>query len=427
MSGGPKLGEGRTGVDIRRGMKVCLLCYRGNPYCGGQGIYIHYLSRALRNLGHEVQVLSGPPYPQVVEGVELHRLESLNLYETTDSIVAILPRLRYPLNLYEFMAVLAGTFPEPLTFSLRAYRKLRQLRAEQKVDVVHDNQCLGYGLLLMKRLQVPVVATIHHPVPIDRDIELAYAPNRRHRFRMKRWYSFCTMQGRVSRRLDRVISVSRVSAEDTERIFQIPREKLRVVHNGIDGDLFRRDDSVPKQPNSIITTDSGESHIKGVAHLLKALQLLRGELEVKLTVVGRGEPNGLHMGLAREYGLEDLVTITGRIGAEELARRYSASEIAVVPSLYEGFGLPAAEAMACELPVIASMAGALPEVVGGDGEAGFLVPPADPAALAAAIKRLFCDEHLRRRMGEAGRRRVERNFTWEQAAKRTVQVYEELL
>lgn len=407
-------------------MKICLLSYRGQPYCGGQGIYIYYLSRELSRLGHEVQLLSGPPHPEVVEAVKVHKVESLNLYDLPGFSPKESSQLRNPVNLYEFVAVRLGMFPEPLTFSIRAYGKLRELLSHTRFDVIHDNQCLGYGLLRMKRLKIPLVSTIHHPISIDRQIELDHARSWQDKFRIMKWYSFINMQRLVSRRMDRVITVSHSSEADISRLFKVPRKKLRVVYNGVDGSLFTRDNSVAKQPNSLIMV--GETRIKGIRFLLRALQLLNNEMKVKLTVVGRGTLNNEYASrLVKEYGLEDQVTFTGRISPAELVSHYSAAEVAVVPSLYEGFGFPAAEAMSCKAPLIATRAGALPEVVGEDGEAGILVPPRDPDALAAAIKRLLSDGQLRSRMGEAGRRRAERNFTWEQAAKRTLEVYQELM
>jgi glycosyltransferase involved in cell wall biosynthesis len=279
----------------------------------------------------------------------------------------------------------------------------------------------------MKRLKIPVVATIHHPIPIDRDLALTQASNLSERFKLKRWYSFCTMQNLVSRRIERVITVSQSSADAIERAHKITRSKLRLVYNGVDIDLFKVNGGVIKEPNSLILVNSGEQSIKGVPYLLKALHLLKDETEVKLTVVGSPTPDGQYLKLVEEYGLGDVITFTGRVTTEELVKHYLASEICVVPSLYEGFGLPAAEAMSCRLPVITTRGGALPEVVGQDGDAGILVPPADPDALARAIKHLLSDKNLQRKMGEAGRKRVEKNFTWEQAARRMVEVYQEVL
>ncbi|MCX5992169.1 MAG: glycosyltransferase family 4 protein [Chloroflexi bacterium] len=407
-------------------MKICLLSYRGHPFCGGQGIYIHNLTKALCSLGHEVELLSGPPHPVVVDAVKVHKLESLDVYSWRGRLPPKPLRILYPLNLYEVVSVLLGGFPEPFTFSMRAHRKLWWLSRHKKFDVIHDNQCLGYGLLLMKQFGIPIVSTIHHPVTVDREIDVRNARGWWQKFKMIRWYSFLPMQRIVSRRMDRIVAVSESSAEDTARSFKIPREKFRVVYNGIDINLFDGDGSTCKKPNSLIVV-GGYSPLKGLAHLLGAIKLLSNEMELNLTVVG-GPPDGKYSsGLVRDYGLQDRVTFTGRISHEDLVRCYSAAEVAVVPSLYEGFGFPAAEAMSCGVPVISTTAGALPEVVGPDGEAGILVPPGNADALASAIRRLMSDNDLRRRMGAAARRRIETHFTWEEAAKRTVAVYEELI
>ncbi len=378
-------------------------------------------------MGHEVDVMAGPPYPEVVEGIQLHRLDSLNLYEPDKSARKILSRLYDPVNLYEVLAVGTGTFPEPLTFSLRAYRKIKALMAERRYDIIHDNQCLGYGLLLMKRLGIPVVATIHHPIPIDRDMAVAQARYPWRKLFIRRWYAFCGMQGRVARRLERVITVSNSSAGSIEQAHGVSQQHMRVVHNGIDTERFRKVNGVPKRPNSLVLVNSGEQSLKGVPYLLKALRLLRDGTDIRLTVVGSPLPDGQYLKLIRRYGIEDMVSFTGRVSADRLVQEYSTAEMCVVPSLYEGFGLPAAEAMACGLPVVSTTGGALPEVVGRDGEAGVLVPPAQPEALAAAIRGLLDDASLRKKMGEAGRKRIESEFTWERAAQKTVEVYREVM
>jgi glycosyltransferase involved in cell wall biosynthesis len=241
------------------------------------------------------------------------------------------------------------------------------------------------------------------------------------------FYSFLIMQHIVARRMDRVITVSRVSAEDTNRVFRLPRELVRTVPNGIDTSVFRNSNHVPREPNSIVMVANTEDRKKGVVFLLKALQLLRDEVDATLSIVDRhGDNTRYAPRLVKEHGLEDRVTFTGRLTVEELVKRYSLSEIAVTASVYEGFGLPCAEAMSCGTPVIATRAGALPEIVGDDG-AGILVPPCDPPALAAAIKRLLADESLRRKMGATARRRIEESFSWEVAAKRTLEVYQEVI
>ena len=397
-------------------------------YCGGQGIYVYYLAKALHNLGHEVHVMSGPPYPSVPEGVRLHQLEGLNLYETQALSSLKNPfRIFDPINFYEIVATHVGMFPEILTFSMRAYFKLREIMHTERIDVVHDNQTLGYGLLLMKTLGVPVVATIHHPIPIDMRADLAQARKFSSKFRRIIFYSFIIMQNIVSKRMDRVVTVSDISAEDAISIFRVPRSKVRVVHNGIDTEVFKKIDGVHKEPNNILMVGNTEDRKKGVIYLLQAMQILKDDTDVKLTIVDRkGDHTKYAPKLVHEYGLEDKVTFTGRLTTEELVRHYCAAEIAVTASLYEGFGLPCAEAMSCGTPVIATEAGALPEIVGKDA-AGILVPPEDPVALARAIRQLLADRALRQRMGEMARKRIEQAFSWDGAARMTLEVYKEVV
>jgi len=397
-------------------------------YCGGQGVYICYLAGALQQLGHEVHVVSGPPYPVPPAGVKLHKVPGLNLYETSNlsSLSSPLQALT-PLNLYEIAAVHIGFFPDIFTFSMRAYFKLRDLMSTERFDVIHDNQTLAYGMLLMKSLGVPIVATIHHPITVDLAASLAQSDTFRRGIRWTMFYSFLTMQGIVSRRMARVVTVSQSSAEDTARAFKLRKDRVRVVYNGIDTSIFRRLDGVEREPNSLVVVGKVEDNTKGIPYLLEAVKLLKGDLDVKVYVVGKQEASeGYGTNMAQQLGISDRVIFTGYVGTDELVRLYSSAEIGVTASIYEGFGLPAAEAMSCGTPVIATRAGALPEIVGDDA-AGILVPPADPPALAAAIKRLLADKPLRQKMGQAARKRVEDCFSWQAAARKTVEVYRELL
>jgi len=409
-------------------VKICLLCNRGNMYCGGQGVYLYYLSNELQHMGHQVHVIVGPPYPQIPEGVIAHRVENLNFYDTgAKAVLTQNPtRVLTPLNLYELAATRLWMFPEMFAFSIRAYFKLRQLLPRHRFDIIHDNQTLAYGILLMKTFRIPIVATIHHPLPIDRKADIAQARNFRERLGRVMFYPFF-MQHLVSRRMDRVITVSHSSAEETKQAFGVPEDKLRVVYNGIDTAVFRKMEGVRKEPNSLIVVANTRDRKKGVFYLLQAVRLLKADIPIKLTIVDDPDPDeGFAPYLVRKYGLEDVVTFTGRLSTSELVKNYCQAEIAVTASTYEGFGLPAAEAMACSTPVVTTTAGALPEVV-QDGVTGILVPPANPLALAGAIKLLLGDETLRRNMGEEGRKRVERHFSWREAAKNTLAIYEEVL
>ena len=415
-------------------MRICLLTYRGNPYSGGQGIYIYYLSREFRRMGHEVEVIASAPLPEVSEGVILHQLTSSSIYHPGSSFKKNLPKVRNPIDLYELCASRLGVFAEPWAFSFRAYAKLKELCKQRRFDIVHDNQGLGYGLLLMKTLKIPVIATIHHPLPIDSQADMEQANGFRQRWRIKRFYSFIRMQALVARHLDRVITVSQSSARDTNLFFRVPADRLRVVYNGIDTDIFSMNEKASQASDGLIMVANTDDRKKGVLYLLQALQLLRKD-GIKLTIVDDADRHSSYIEdvgplpsygfkLVRKLNLDGLVHFTGRLTREEMVKRYSAAKIAVVPSLYEGFGLPAAEAMACGVPVIATTGGALPEVV---GDAGILVPPRNADALAAAIKQLLADKQAQQRMSEAGRKRVREKFSWEQAARKTLEVYQEVL
>jgi glycosyltransferase involved in cell wall biosynthesis len=385
-------------------------------------------------MGHEVEVIAGPPFPEISEGVILHRLKSSSIYHPESSLRTNLPKVRNPVDLYELCATRQGMFVEPLTFSLRAYAKLKELCKQRRFDIIHDNQSLGYGLLLMKRLNIPVIATIHHPLPIDREADLEQANGLRERWRIRKFYSFIRMQAFVSRRLERIITVSQSAARKTEHFFKVPADKLRVVYNGIDTQIYSRNEKASQKRDGLIMVGNTDDRKKGVLYLLEALQLLVKD-GIKLTIVDDAERHSTYtddvgplpsygLKLVRKLNLDGLVHFTGRLTREELVQHYSAAQIAVVPSLYEGFGLPAAEAMACGTPIIASTGGALPEVV---GDAGMLVPSGKADALAAAIKQLLHDEQAQQRMSEAGRKRVEDKFNWEQAARKTLEVYQEVL
>jgi glycosyltransferase involved in cell wall biosynthesis len=415
-------------------MRICLLSYRGNPYSGGQGIYIHYLSREFQRMGHDVEVVGSAPLPELSEGVVLHQLRSSSIYHPGSSFRKNLLKVRSLVDLHELCASRLGIFAEPWAFSFRAYAKIKGLCKQRRFDIIHDNQGLGYGLLLMKRLNIPVIATIHHPLPIDRQADLEQANGFRQRWRIRKFYSFIRMQAFVARRLDRVITVSQSSAKDTKRFFNVPVDKMRVVYNGIDTEIYNGNQEASQNRDGLIMVANTDDRKKGVLYLLQALELLRKD-GIKLTIVDDAARHSSYIEdvgplpsygskLVRKLNLDGMVHFTGRLTREELAQHYSAAQIAVVPSLYEGFGIPAAEAMACGTPVIATTGGALPEVV---GDAGILVPPANADALAAAIRQLLNDRRAQLQMSEAGKKRVKEQFNWEQAARKTLEVYQEVM
>ncbi|GGO80262.1 glycosyltransferase family 4 protein [Wenjunlia tyrosinilytica] len=408
-------------------LRIALLSYKGNPFCGGQGVYVRHLSRELARLGHTVEVIGAQPYPVLDGGVPLTELPSLDLYRQPDPFRVPGPReYRDAVDLLEVGVMLSAGFPEPLTFSLRARRHLAARRGE--FDVVHDNQTLGYGLLGLERLGFPLVTTIHHPITVDRRLELDAAPNRRRRLSVRRWYGFTRMQKRVARRLPSVLTVSGTSRQEIIDDLGVRPERIHVVHIGADTGLFSPDPSVPEVPGRIVTTSSADVPLKGLIHLVEALAKVRTERpDAHLVVVGKRSDDGPVAAAIERFGLGGAIEFVKGISDAELVDLIRGAEVACVPSLYEGFSLPSAEAMATGTPLVATTGGAIPEVAGPDGRTCLAVPPGDAGALAAALCRLLGDPDLRRRLGAAGRERVLRRFTWEQAARGTADRYREAI
>ncbi|HEY7142757.1 MAG TPA: glycosyltransferase family 4 protein [Streptosporangiaceae bacterium] len=399
-------------------LRVALVSYRSKPHCGGQGIYLRHLSRELAALGHHVEVFSGQPYPELEPGPLLRAVPSLDLYRDEDPFrTPGLREFRDWIDVAEVAMMWSGAFPEPLTFSLRALRVLRARRAD--FDIVHDNQVLGYGLLGLKRLGLPLVTSIHHPISVDRRIELAEASGLS-RLAKRRWYSFVRMQGRVARRAGPVLTGSQSSAGDICRDFRVPAGNVRVIPLGVDTRLFHPRPG-PRVPGRIVAVASADSPVKGISTLLRAMAKFSTERDAVLTVVGKPAPGGPTERLVAELALGDRVRFVSGISDAELAGFIASAQIAVVPSLYEGFSLPAVEHMASGTPLIASRTGALPEVT---GDAAMLVTPGDAEELAVALGRLHDSEAERARLSQAALHRVAERFAWPAVARATVAEYE---
>jgi MMP alpha-(1->4)-mannosyltransferase len=400
-------------------LRVALLSYRSKPHCGGQGVYVRHLSRELAALGHHVEVLSGQPYPELDDDrVTLTKLPSLDLYNDDDPFrTPALSEYRDWIDILEVAHMKTGGFPEPLTFSVRALRELRRRHGD--FDVVHDNQVLGYGNLRIPRLGLPLVTSIHHPISVDRRIEIEAARGIKEQFGKRRWYGFVRMQAQVSRRIGRILTVSESSKVDIVKDFGAAPEDIHILPLGVDTRIFHPREA-PRVPGRIVAVASADSPIKGVATLLHAVAKLATERDVHVVVVSKPTKDGPTERLVRDLSLGDRVRFVSGISDDELGELLASAEIAVVPSLYEGFSLPAVEHMASGTPLVASRTGALPEVV---GDAAVLVEPGDVEELAATLGRLHDSAAERARVGETGLRRVAERFAWPAVALATVEHY----
>jgi glycosyltransferase involved in cell wall biosynthesis len=407
-------------------LRIAFLIYRGNPRCGGQGVYTRHLTRELVNLGHSVEVFSGPPWPVLDEGVGFTAVRGLDLYRDPDPFrVPARSEFTSVADLAEFAVMMSGGFGEPLAYSMRIEKILAKRRGE--FDIIHDNQCMGPGILKLLREGWPLLETLHHPITVDRSIALDHAESLWKRYTTRRWFGFLRMQVRVVKQLPAVLTVSHNSKVDINAQMKVPLERMTVVPVGVDASVFRPYDDVVKKKGRLMVTSSSDVPMKGLVPLLEAIAKLRTERDIDLVVIGQPKAKGRVATAIERLGLGDIVTTISGVSDDALARLYGEAEVAIVPSLYEGFSLPAIEAMSCAMPVVATTGGALPEVVGVSGETGLLVEPNNPEALVEAIGRLLDDPALRERLGANARERVMERFTWQVTARGTAACYEAIL
>jgi glycosyltransferase involved in cell wall biosynthesis len=405
-------------------LRVAYLTYRGKPHVGGQGVYTRHLTKALADLGHTVEVFGGQPYPVLDDRITMHKLPSLDIFNDTypGRVPAYWEIKTWP-DVVETARFMTGQFSEPLAFSKRALRTLTP--RVNDFDLVHDNQCLGWDILKIEKM-IPTIVTLHHPITKDRELEMSHAPSRWKRRSVGRWYSFVDMQGKVASKMPRIVVVSENSITDINKDMGVSRDRMRLVPVGVDPDLFKPQPHIAREPGRLITTASADVALKGLSYLLEAMAVLRKDRDIRLTIIGKPRP-GHSMDLIDSLGLRPHIDFVSGVTDERIVELYAEAELAVVPSLYEGFSLPAIEAMSTGICLVATDGGALPEVTGTHNETVLQCPAANAEALAAVIATGLDSAELRARIGEAGRQRVVSRWTWKHCAELTVEQYREVL
>lgn len=403
-------------------LRVLVSSYRSNPFTGGQGIYVRALSRALRDAGCEVTVISGPPYPELDDGIALEKLPSLDLFSEDNALMALRPRmLLNKADRLEWLAHNTGAFAEMFSFAWRLHHFLKA--NSHRFDVVHDNQTLAPAMAHIEQI-LPVITTLHHPISVDREFAIQGAGSWWRRALTARWHSFVDTQARVARDLPRFLGVSEMARSSYAEHFGVAREKVRVALNGVDQEVFSPDPSITREGDHIVTLASADVPIKGLDVLIDALAILRTEgITPRLTVIGALREGPSKRALKRT-GLIDQVSFVSGLSEAELVNLYRRAGIFVSASRFEGFGLPAAEAMATGAPVIVSSGGALPEVA---GDAGLVFPSEDPKALAAALRDLLANPERRAEVGAACLARAQSEFRWDTHAQAALDLYKEAL
>ena len=401
-------------------LKIGLLSYRSHPYSGGQGIYVKHLSKALAELGHEVDVISGQPYPELDERVNLVKLPSLNIFEEEDRFRSFkMNYLMNPLSLFEWLSVMTGGFPEPYTYGVRVNRYLKKRLGDYQI--IHDNQSLSYALLHIQQ-NFPLVTTIHHPITRDHKLELENAKNWKQRLSSNRWHGFLRMQKKVAPSLKAIITPSHSSKIDISNEFSVNKDFIDVVHNGIDTETFKPNDNKKRIKNRIITTASADVPLKGLKYLINALpKIISLYPDTELVVIGKAKNNGETMKLIKKLNLLPHIHFKSNLKEEDIVDLYASAELAVIPSLYEGFGFGAGEAMSCGVPLISTLSGGLEDIVKGSC---YEIEPGSSVQIENAVIDLFDNEEEMKRVALLGRKRILEKFNWRQAAKGYLGIYE---
>ena len=399
---------------LNQKLNIAISSYRSAPFGGGQGIFVYELSKALQALGHKVDIISGPPYPSLEPEISLIKSPGLDLFSTfvfKERLSLFKNKKNKSLDdWYEFFSAFLGGFPEIKTFGNR----IRDLLDESSYDIVIDNQSISYGILQVQE-NIPVIEIVHHPITKDYEYDLQFSRGIIQKLSKWRWFSFLKMQKRVASKLHVISTPSLNSKKDIEKDFNVPRENIVVIPNGIDHIKFSPKNSINRTTGQLITTASADVPLKGLDFTLKAIALLKEDFpQVRLIVIGAPRLGGHTERLIQKLKIEANIVYKSNLTKEEIAIEYAQSNIAIVSSLYEGFGFPVGEAMACGIPLIATNVASIPEITNIFAE---LIPARDSKSIELAIRNILSNPSKYQIRADAGRKHIIENFDWQKIAK----------
>ena len=401
-------------------LNIAICSYRSAPFGGGQGIFVFELSKALNNLGHHVDVISGPPYPKLSKSIKLIKSPGLNLFSTFN----FQERLKLFLekksksadDWYEFISALFGGFPELKTFGNR----VQTILDESSYDVVIDNQSLSYGMIEIQK-KIPLIEIIHHPITKDYRYDIQFSKSIIQKISKWRWFSFLKMQKRVSLKLKVISTPSHNSKKDIAKDFGVFESNISVIPNGIDHKSFSPMQDIKRVPGQIITTASADVPLKGLDFTLHAVARLKKDYpELKLLIIGAPRPGGHTERLIKRLQIDQNILYRSNLTRHEIAVEYAKSNVAIVSSLYEGFGFPVGEAMSCAIPLVATDVASIPEITQSFAE---LIPAESTDAIEVAIRNIFTNPEKNQLRADAGRTHIIDNYNWEKIGK----LYEDLI
>ncbi len=380
-------------------MKVTLLTREYPPHVyGGAGVHIKNLSRQLAELiDVEVRCIGEQEHHQERLRVKGYQAWS-RMWEGDNK---------------QFNSAL-GTFSTNLSMVRDAF----------DADVVHSHTWYGSlaGFMAKMLYQIPYVATVHSLEPLRpwKEEQLGRS------YHLTAWVEKVALEN-----ADRIVAVSQNSREEILQLFQVDPQRVVVIHNGIDLDVWRPNPSEATRQAFEVAEDyilfvGRTSRQKGMVHLIDAMQHVDPGVQLVCCTSAPDTPEVEAEIAAKVAEQPRVLWINTLLREEQYIELYSHARLFACPSVYEPFGIINLEAMACERPVVASAVGGIREVV-LPGETGYLVPPADPQALAEAINAVLRDKNKARQMGQAGRKRVEEHFAWKSIARKTLEMYQDLV